>query len=122
MRKLVSVSLLIWFCTGNRYPPIERSIVSRKRRTALSLCFNAIPKGKRYAFFPGKPLHTFPGIALEVAATSLLPPVHHRTELLTPRRLHPHRHQYIECGLVGHVVDQRRRTGIGQHELGFRAG
>ncbi|TPI28003.1 hypothetical protein FJW08_22530 [Mesorhizobium sp. B3-2-1] len=26
--------------------------------------FDAIPKGKRYALFPGKPLHTFPGIAL----------------------------------------------------------
>src|SRR5438270_12452723 len=24
----------------------------------------AIPKGKRYALFPGKPFHTFPGIAL----------------------------------------------------------
>jgi len=38
------------------------------------------------------------------------------------RRLHPHRHQHVKRGLVGHVVDQRRRTGIGQHEFGFRAG
>jgi hypothetical protein len=30
----------------------------------LTLCFDAIPKGKRYALFPGKPFHTFPGIAL----------------------------------------------------------
>ncbi|TPN46786.1 hypothetical protein FJ978_24450 [Mesorhizobium sp. B1-1-7] len=36
-----------------------------ERRTALSLCFYAIPKGKRYALFPGKPCHTFPGIALK---------------------------------------------------------
>ncbi|TPL00598.1 hypothetical protein FJ567_13655 [Mesorhizobium sp. B2-4-16] len=35
---------------------LERFIVSRKRRSALSLCFYAIPGGK--------PLHTFPGIAL----------------------------------------------------------
>ncbi|TJV43687.1 MAG: hypothetical protein E5Y02_10310 [Mesorhizobium sp.] len=42
----------------------EHFTVSRKRRTALSLCFNAIPKGKRYALFPRKPYHTFPGIAL----------------------------------------------------------
>src|SRR6478752_7772325 len=35
---------------------LERFIVSRKRRTALSLCSDAIPDGK--------PLHTFPGIAL----------------------------------------------------------
>ncbi|RUZ77535.1 hypothetical protein EN943_13550 [Mesorhizobium sp. M7A.F.Ca.US.006.01.1.1] len=34
------------------------------RQAALSLCFYAIPEGKRYALFPGKPLHTFPGIAL----------------------------------------------------------
>ncbi|RWE31156.1 MAG: hypothetical protein EOS78_26610, partial [Mesorhizobium sp.] len=26
--------------------------------------FYAIPKGKRYALLPGKPLNTFPGIAL----------------------------------------------------------
>lgn len=31
--------------------------VSRKRRTALTLCFDAVPRGKRYALFPGKP-HT----------------------------------------------------------------
>src|ERR1700745_1259503 len=36
----------------------ERFTVSRKRRTALSPCFHAIPDGK--------PLHTFPGIALLV--------------------------------------------------------
>ncbi|RWC49458.1 MAG: hypothetical protein EOS55_07335 [Mesorhizobium sp.] len=42
---------------------LERFIVSRKRRTALSFCVCAIPKGKRYALFPGKPFHTFPGIA-----------------------------------------------------------
>ncbi|CDX25462.1 hypothetical protein MPLB_660052 [Mesorhizobium sp. ORS 3324] len=35
---------------------LERLTDSRKRRTALSLCFHAIPDGK--------PLHTFPGIAL----------------------------------------------------------
>ncbi|TPK13072.1 hypothetical protein FJ543_14725 [Mesorhizobium sp. B2-5-7] len=29
----------------------------------LSLCFYAIPKGKRCALFPGNPLLTFPGIA-----------------------------------------------------------
>ncbi|RUW56308.1 hypothetical protein EOA36_04810 [Mesorhizobium sp. M8A.F.Ca.ET.021.01.1.1] len=34
------------------------------RRPAPTLCFYAIPKGNRYAFFPGKPLRTFPGIAL----------------------------------------------------------
>ncbi|CCV07566.1 hypothetical protein MESS2_600022 [Mesorhizobium metallidurans STM 2683] len=45
--------------------PLERFIVSLKRRTALSLCFCAIPKGKRYALFRGKPLYTFPGIAPE---------------------------------------------------------
>ncbi|RVB58149.1 hypothetical protein EN895_30915, partial [Mesorhizobium sp. M7A.F.Ca.CA.002.03.2.1] len=33
-------------------------------RPALSFCFDAIPKGKRYALFPGKPLRTFSGIAL----------------------------------------------------------
>ncbi|TPN44786.1 hypothetical protein FJ976_25380 [Mesorhizobium sp. B1-1-9] len=44
---------------------LEHFTVSRKRRTALSLCFYAIPKGKRYALFPGKPCHTFPGIALK---------------------------------------------------------
>ncbi|CCV03859.1 hypothetical protein MESS2_1140034 [Mesorhizobium metallidurans STM 2683] len=52
-------------CLMNRLVIIERFIVSRKRRAALSLCFDAIPKGKRYALFPGKPFHTFPGIALE---------------------------------------------------------
>ena len=36
--------------------PLEPFIVSQKRRTAPSLCFDAIPDGK--------PLHTFPGIAL----------------------------------------------------------
>ena len=46
---------------------LERFTVSRKRRIALTLCFDAIPKGKRYALFPGKPLHTFPGIALAAA-------------------------------------------------------
>src|SRR5206468_8276746 len=44
------------FPRGDR-SPLERFTVSRKRRTALSLCFDAIPDGK--------PLHTFPGIALE---------------------------------------------------------
>ncbi|RWC50959.1 MAG: hypothetical protein EOS55_03360 [Mesorhizobium sp.] len=43
---------------------LEQFTVSRKRRTALTLCFDAIPKGKRYVLFPGKPFHTFPGIAL----------------------------------------------------------
>ncbi|MBB6412198.1 hypothetical protein [Mesorhizobium sangaii] len=43
---------------------IERFVVSRKRRTAPSFCFDAIAQGKRYALFPGKPFHTFPGIAL----------------------------------------------------------
>ena len=32
----------------------------------LFLC-DAIPKGKRYALFPGKPLRTFPGIAVSAA-------------------------------------------------------
>ncbi|RWE32034.1 MAG: hypothetical protein EOS78_25000 [Mesorhizobium sp.] len=32
--------------------------------TPLTLCFHAIPKGKRCALLPGKPLRTFPGIAL----------------------------------------------------------
>ena len=36
-------------------------------RRTLSLCFDAIPQGKRYALFPGKPLRTFPGIALAAA-------------------------------------------------------
>jgi hypothetical protein len=40
----------------------EWFIVSRKRRTALSLCFDAIPDGK--------PLHTFPGIAQAIGAAS----------------------------------------------------
>jgi hypothetical protein len=44
-------------------PAPEQFIVSRKRRTARSLCFGAIPKGKRHALFPGKPFYTFPGIA-----------------------------------------------------------
>ncbi|TBZ13033.1 hypothetical protein E0H38_18160 [Rhizobium leguminosarum bv. viciae] len=35
---------------------LERFSFSRKRRTALSFCFYAIPNGK--------PLRTFPGIAL----------------------------------------------------------
>ncbi|WP_256754119.1 hypothetical protein [Mesorhizobium sp. Mes31] len=35
---------------------LEQFTVSQKRRTALTLCFDAIPNGK--------PLHTFPGIAL----------------------------------------------------------
>ena len=35
---------------------LKRFSVSRNRRTALSICFYAIPDGK--------PLHTFPGIAL----------------------------------------------------------
>ncbi|CDX15324.1 hypothetical protein MPLB_1510119 [Mesorhizobium sp. ORS 3324] len=35
---------------------LERFTVSRKRRTALSFCFDAFPDGK--------PSHTFPGIAL----------------------------------------------------------
>ncbi|TIU01729.1 MAG: hypothetical protein E5W40_26140, partial [Mesorhizobium sp.] len=35
---------------------LEHFIVSRKRRTALNICFYAIPDGK--------PLRTFPGIAL----------------------------------------------------------
>ncbi|RVC25241.1 hypothetical protein EN893_30135, partial [Mesorhizobium sp. M7A.F.Ca.CA.004.04.2.1] len=84
----------MWFCAGNRYPPIERSIVSRKRKTNLSLCFNAIPKGKRYALFPGKPLHTFPGIALEVAVNiALAGPQQDRSADTVP--LHPHRHQHI---------------------------
>ncbi|TPK63758.1 hypothetical protein FJ546_13645 [Mesorhizobium sp. B2-4-19] len=37
--------------------------VSWRRRTALTLCFDLIPKGKRCALFPGKTAHTFPGIA-----------------------------------------------------------
>ncbi|MER9329626.1 transporter substrate-binding domain-containing protein [Mesorhizobium sp. M0488] len=50
----------------------ERFTVSRKRRTALSLCFYAIPKRKRCALFPGKPFHTLPGIALAGSFVLLL--------------------------------------------------
>ncbi|RUW56615.1 hypothetical protein EN845_26260 [Mesorhizobium sp. M8A.F.Ca.ET.202.01.1.1] len=42
----------------------SRFSISRNRWPALTLCFHAIPKGKRYALLPGKPLRTFPGIAL----------------------------------------------------------
>ncbi|RUT86510.1 MULTISPECIES: CGNR zinc finger domain-containing protein [unclassified Mesorhizobium] len=38
--------------------PLDHVTVSRERRAALTLCFDAIPDGK--------PLHTFPGIALGV--------------------------------------------------------
>jgi hypothetical protein len=48
---------------GTVFDRTEQFIVSRKRRPALPPCFDAIPKGKRYALFPGKPFHTFPGIA-----------------------------------------------------------
>ncbi|RUW64262.1 hypothetical protein EOA28_35520 [Mesorhizobium sp. M2A.F.Ca.ET.067.02.1.1] len=44
-----------WFAI--MVPTLERFSVSRNRRTALSLCIYAIPDGK--------PLRTFPGIALE---------------------------------------------------------
>ncbi|TIN94796.1 MAG: hypothetical protein E5Y06_15170 [Mesorhizobium sp.] len=43
---------------------IFRKTVPLFRLRALSPCFGAIPKGKRYELFPGKPFHTFPGIAL----------------------------------------------------------
>ncbi|RUX91269.1 hypothetical protein EN935_03515 [Mesorhizobium sp. M7D.F.Ca.US.004.03.1.1] len=50
-----------WRRAGRRIagPSPERFIVSRKRRTALSPCFDAIPDGK--------PFHTFPGIAPALA-------------------------------------------------------
>ncbi|TPI75836.1 hypothetical protein FJ423_22250 [Mesorhizobium sp. B2-8-9] len=41
---------------------LEQFSVSRSRRTALNLCFCAIPDGK--------PLRTFPGIALAQASES----------------------------------------------------
>ncbi|TIS81651.1 MAG: hypothetical protein E5W88_32930, partial [Mesorhizobium sp.] len=51
----------------------ERFTVSRKRWTALSSCFDAIPKGKRFALFPRKPLRTFLGIALAAMAIVTVP-------------------------------------------------
>ncbi|RWQ34545.1 MAG: D-alanyl-D-alanine carboxypeptidase, partial [Mesorhizobium sp.] len=42
---------------------LEHFIVSRKRRTALSICFYEIPDGK--------PLRTFPRIALVHVAKSM---------------------------------------------------
>ncbi|CCV08962.1 hypothetical protein MESS2_80093 [Mesorhizobium metallidurans STM 2683] len=36
----------------------------RTSRSDFDFCLDAIPKGKRYELFPGKPFHTFPGIAL----------------------------------------------------------
>ncbi|WP_348647266.1 hypothetical protein [Mesorhizobium loti] len=47
---------------------LEQFTVSRKRQPALTVCLDAIPVGKRYALFPGKPFHAFPGIALGAAA------------------------------------------------------
>ncbi|RJT35422.1 hypothetical protein D3242_08035 [Mesorhizobium jarvisii] len=32
--------------------------------------FGAIPEGKRYTLFPGKPFHTFPGVALRLRIRS----------------------------------------------------
>ena len=34
----------------------------------------------------------------------------------------PHRHQDVERVLVGRILDQRRRAGVGQHEAGLAAG
>ncbi|RUX06008.1 hypothetical protein EN845_33140 [Mesorhizobium sp. M8A.F.Ca.ET.202.01.1.1] len=51
------------------------------RHLALTSCFYAIPKGKRYALLPGKPLRTFPGIALTAwkqQSERIGSPVNHR--------------------------------------------
>ena len=45
-------------------PMLERSIISVKCKNALSVCLDAIPNGK--------PLHTFPGIALGAVSIGLL--------------------------------------------------
>ncbi len=52
-------------------PILDPVIVSRNAEPPYLFVLTQFPKGKRYALFPGKPLHTFPGIAQlgQVAAT-----------------------------------------------------
>ncbi|TIN20270.1 MAG: hypothetical protein E5Y31_23205 [Mesorhizobium sp.] len=44
--------------------PVYATVYRFRETLNRSLLFGAIPKGKHYALFPGKPFHTFPGIAL----------------------------------------------------------